>query len=194
MHGVPLCARNACVSLFAVSPLMRMMRVFSSGQFFWIHPCTSAPFTAPGIRMSEITPAYLPFESRCNPSAPDEAFTTAYPLRSSAARRKAVTDGSSSMSRIGPPVHNACCVCSAFIALLLSSRRPQVLPPSLPESAPQKFSPLPPHFSSTTFPPHPPPRRHNQCSVQAPCPCPPAWLCKTDQKCVADRQFPSHCR
>src|SRR5437879_183556 len=50
--------------------------------------------------MSEITPAYRPFESFCNPSAPDEAFTTSYPLRSSAARKNAVTDGSSSMSRI----------------------------------------------------------------------------------------------
>src|SRR4029077_12771598 len=56
MHGVPLCARNACVSLFAVSPLMRMMRAFNSGRFFWIQLWTSAPFTAPGIRMSDITP------------------------------------------------------------------------------------------------------------------------------------------
>src|SRR2546426_303758 len=109
--------------------------------------------------MSEITPAYRPFESRCNPSAPDEAFTTAYPLRSSAARRNAITDGSSSMSRIGPPVHNARC---AFIAPLLSWQRPPVLPPSPRESAPQRCSPLPPHYSSTEFLRHAPAQRRRQ--------------------------------
>src|SRR5258707_10667042 len=118
--------------------------------------------------MSEITPAYLPFESRCNPSAPDEAFTTAYPLRSSAARRKAITDGSSSMSRIGPPVHNACC---AVIALLLLRRPPQARLPSPLESAPQKCFPLPLHCSSIEFPPPAPPRSPNKCSVPALCLC-----------------------
>src|SRR5713226_4591693 len=143
------------------------------------------------MRMSEITPAYRPLESRCNPSAPDEAFTTAYPLRSSAARRNAITDGSSSMSRIGPPVHSACC---ALIALLLSMQRPQVLPPSPRECAPQRCSPLLPRYSSTEFPRHAPARCRNKCSAQAPCPCPPAWWYKKDQKCVADRQSPFHCR
>src|SRR5260370_40071477 len=99
--------------------------------------------------MSEITPAYRPFESRCNPSAPDEAFTTAYPFRSSAARRKAITDGSSSMSRIGPPVHNACC---AVIALLLLRRPPQARLPSPLESPPQNGLPLPLHLSRTAIP------------------------------------------
>src|SRR5260370_2045467 len=120
--------------------------------------------------MSEITPAYLPFESRCNPSAPDEAFTTAYPLRSSAARRKAITDGSSSMSRIGPPVHNACCVCSAFIGPLLSWPRPQWLLPWRPESPPQSSSPLPPHCSTTDFHPHPPLLPHRTSSNLPPPP------------------------
>src|SRR5207245_285463 len=73
----------------------------SSGRFFWIQACTSAPFTAPGMRMSEITPEYFPPLSMFNPSAPDAALATAYPWRSSAARRKAVTEGSSSMSRMG---------------------------------------------------------------------------------------------
>src|SRR2546430_8430650 len=95
--------------------------------------------------MSEITPAYRPFESRCNPSSPDKALTTAYPLRSSAARRKAITDGSSSISRIGPPVHNAFC---AFIVLLLSCPRPPARLPSPLESAPQKCFPLHLHCSS----------------------------------------------
>src|SRR6266480_4107344 len=99
--------------------------------------------------MSEITPAYRPFESRCNPSAPDEAFTTAYPLRSSAARRKAITDGSSSISRIGPPVHNALCV---FIALLLSRLLTPAQFPSPLESAPQNCSSLHLHFSSFEAP------------------------------------------
>src|SRR5712692_475240 len=143
------------------------------------------------MRMSEITPAYLPFESRCNPSAPDEAFTTAYPLRSSAALRKAMTDGSSSMSRIGPAVHNACC---AFIDLLLSWQRLQALPPSPRESAPQRCSPLLPRYSSTGFPLHEPVRCRSKYSTRAPCPCPPAWWYKRDQKCVADRQSPFHCR
>src|SRR5207302_10662896 len=101
--------------------------------------------------MSEITPAYRPFESRCNPSAPDEAFTTAYPLRSNAARKKAVTDGSSSISRIGPPVHNACC---AFIDLLLSWQRLPAPLPSPRESSPQKCFPLLLHCSSIEFPRH----------------------------------------
>src|SRR5260370_42106999 len=144
--------------------------------------------------MSELTPAYRPLESRCNPSAPDEAFTTAYPLRSSAARRKAITDGSSSMSRIGPPVHNACCVCSAFIAPLLSWPRPQVLLPWPRESAPQRCSPLRPHCSSTEFHRHAPVRCHSKYSGQAPCPCPPVWWCKRGQKCAADRQSLSLCR
>src|SRR6266478_2088276 len=191
MHGVPLCARNACVSLFAVSPLIKIMRAFNSGRFFCIQPCTSAPFTAPGMRMSEITPAYLPFESRCNPSAPDEAFTTAYPRRSSAARRKAITEGSSSISKIGPPVHSAFCV---LIGPLLSTPQPPAQPPLLPEYAPQKCFPLPPHCSSTEFPRHAPARYRNKCSAPGPCPCPPASLYKTDQKCVADLQSPSHCR
>src|SRR5258708_13391589 len=108
--------------------------------------------------MSEIPPAYRPFKSRCNPSAPDEAFTTAYPLRSSAAFKNAITDGSSSISRIGPPVHNACCVCSAFIAPLLSCPPPQVLLLCPRESAPQRCSPIPPHFSTTHFLSHAPPR------------------------------------
>src|ERR1700724_51746 len=109
MQGVPLCARNACVSLLAVSPLIRIMRAHNSGRFFWIQACTSAPFTAPGMRMSEMTPEYFPPLSIFNPSAPEAALATAYPWRSSAARRKAVTEGSSSMSRMGAmPV----CVCA----------------------------------------------------------------------------------
>src|SRR5258708_6213998 len=130
--------------------------------------------------MSEITPRYRPFRSRCNPSAPDEAFTTAYPLRSSAAFKNAITDGSSSISRIGPPVHNACCVCSAFIAPLLSWPPPQVLLLWPRESVPQRCSPLPPHCSSTGFLPHAPPRSRNKCSGQAPPPRPPACFYQPD--------------
>src|SRR5260370_16882640 len=115
--------------------------------------------------MSEITPAYRPFESRCNPSAPDEAFTTAYPSRSSAARRKAITDGSSSISRIGPPVHNPCC---AFIVLLLSWRRPPARLPSPREFAHQTPSPLPLHCSTLYFPLHPPPPSPHKSSPPAP--------------------------
>src|SRR5258708_25349503 len=111
--------------------------------------------------MSEITPAYRPFESRCNPSAPDEAFTTAYPLRSSAARRKAITDGSSSISRIGPPVHNAFC---AFIALLLLWRRPPPPPSAPPANSPRKELPRPlsslPIYFAPPLPP-PPPNQHS---------------------------------
>src|SRR5258708_32395805 len=103
--------------------------------------------------MSEITPAYLPFESRCNPSAPDEAFTTAYPLRSSAARRKAITDGSSSMSKIGPPVHNDCC---ALIAPLPSWPRPRARLPSPRESEPHDCSPPPLHCTTIQYPLHAP--------------------------------------
>ena len=33
MQGVALSANSACVSLFAVSPLIRMMRMLSSGRF-----------------------------------------------------------------------------------------------------------------------------------------------------------------
>src|SRR4029077_6152470 len=112
MHGVLLWAKNACVSLFAVSPLIRIMRAHSSGRFFWIQACTSAPLTAPGMRMSEITPEYLPAVSIWRPSAPDEALATEYPWRSSAARRKAVTEGSSSISKMGAVAGDAC----AFIA------------------------------------------------------------------------------
>src|SRR5256886_12626549 len=133
--------------------------------------------------MSEITPAYRPFESLCNPSAPDEAFTTSYPLRSSAARKNAVTDGSSSMSRIGPPVHNACCV---FIATLLSLPRPRAPPPSPLESAPQKCFPHPLHCSSIEFPRHGPARYRNKYSAQARSLCPLASSYIIVGKCDAD--------
>src|SRR5437016_14502616 len=134
--------------------------------------------------MSEITPAYRPFESRCNPSTPDEACTTAYPLRSNAARRKAITDGSSSMSRIGPSVQRVCC---AFIAPLLSLLRPQGRPPSPQESAPQKCFPLPLHCSSIESPRHALARSRNKYSTRAPFLCPLASSYKMDQKCAADR-------
>ena len=101
MQGVPLLANKACVSLLAVSPLIKMIFAPSSGRFFWIQACTSAPFISPGIRMSEITPPYCPPERCFSPSAPEDAFTTAYPLRSSAALRNAITDGSSSINRYG---------------------------------------------------------------------------------------------
>src|SRR6267143_4293976 len=146
MHGAPLFAKNDCVSLLAVSPLINIIRALSSGRFFWIQACTSAPFTAPGIRMSEITPAYCPFESRCNPSAPDAASTTAYPLRSSAARRNAITDGSSSISRIG------CWPAALAVGRLIG---PPLSPPlqrgrllSPPESAQQTCFPRLLHCSS----------------------------------------------
>src|SRR5882762_7703674 len=60
--------------------------------------------------------------SMLRPSAPVAALATAYPWRSSAARRKAVTEGSSSMSEMGASPEGAC----AFIALpLLQARRPR---------------------------------------------------------------------
>src|SRR5438874_9780142 len=137
--------------------------------------------------MSEITPAYRPFESRCSPSAPDEAFTTAYPLRSSAARKNAITDGSSSISRIGPPVHIACCVCGAFISPLPSWLRPPAPLLSPRESAPQMCFPQPLHYSSTEFLRRAPAQSRNKCSSPIPCLCLPAWSYRRDQISAVDR-------
>src|SRR6516165_7859527 len=76
MHGVALSRSSVCVSLLAVSPLIRMIRPPRSGRFFLIQWCTSAPLMLPGIRMSEMTPAYSP-SARCpSPSAPEAACTT----------------------------------------------------------------------------------------------------------------------
>src|SRR5580704_1179419 len=141
--------------------------------------------------MSDITPAYRPFESRSNPSAPEAAFTTAYPLRSSAARKNATTDGSSSITRIGPPVHNADCTLTG--SPLSRPPRPAKLP-SPPELAPQTYSPHLPHYSSTESPRHARERFRNKCSAPALFLCPPAWWCKTDRRFVADRRCPSRCR
>src|SRR4029077_11941110 len=76
-HGTPVSRRVATVSSLAISPVMKIMRDASSGRFRTTQAWTSAPFTPPGVRISETTPRNSPPSSRRRPSAPDSVQTTA---------------------------------------------------------------------------------------------------------------------
>src|SRR5712692_5436880 len=121
--------------------------------------------------MSEITPAYRPFESFLSPSSPEEAFTTAYPRRSSAARRNAMTEGSSSISKMGPLVDSAGC---ALIVPPLSRPPLKARLPWPAEFAPQTCFRPHFHYSNIEFLRHARVRFRNKYSAPALFLCPPA--------------------
>src|SRR5208283_3002556 len=171
MQGVVLFANKSCVSLFAVSPLIRMILPLSSGRFARIHWCTSAPLIFPGIRISVITPAYVPLASCRKPSSPLAACTTVYPRLSRAARTKALTEVSSSIRRIG---ENARTVVGELIAPPHSPPRP-AMSPSLAANAPGTCSRFPRHSSSREFLRHARARSRSRCSIPVPSPSRPAW-------------------
>src|SRR5215831_5416315 len=103
--------------------------------------------------MSEITPPNEPCCNCRNPSAPEFACTTEYPLRSSAVRKNAVTEGSSSISKIGN------CRCTARLLILL----PPSLLPLLPAASPETYCPPRSHCSSTESRRRVPAQCHNKC-------------------------------
>jgi len=74
-----------------LSPLIRIIRDRSAGRFVLNPRMNLGPVHRPGIRMSLITQRTSPAQC-CSPSAPEFACTTEYPVRSSAARKNAVTE------------------------------------------------------------------------------------------------------
>src|SRR5580704_15053613 len=75
-QGAPVRRRVSTVCSLATSPVMNTSRSVSSGRWVAIQACTSAPFTPPGVTMSETTPWNSPVSSSCRPSAPDLAQMT----------------------------------------------------------------------------------------------------------------------
>src|ERR1700756_4421342 len=75
-QGAPVLRRVSTVSSLAISPVMNTIREASSGRFFAIQACTSAPFTPPGVRMSETTPRKCPDSRRRKASTPDSVQIT----------------------------------------------------------------------------------------------------------------------
>src|SRR5262245_57175836 len=134
--------------------------------------------------MSEITPAYFPLESCFSPCSPEEASTTVYPRRSSAARKNAITEGSSSISRIGRLGDTAGC---ALIAPTPWQPPRPVHSPLPPESAQQRCFRRRLHCSSTESRPHVHAQSRSKCSAPVRCPCLPAWLYRRDRKSSACR-------
>src|SRR5215472_881337 len=131
--------------------------------------------------MSEITPAYRPLQSCLSPSSPDRTSTTAYPRRSKAARKNAMTDGSSSISRIGCFVESA-----GFVLIrqpLLQRPRPKRFR-SRREFAPRRCSHWRLHCSNTESHHHALAQSRSKCSIPVPYLCQPAWSYKTDRKFV----------
>ncbi len=147
-HGVPSCASKAMVSALAVSPVINTIRAASSGRCRRTQSCRSAPLIPPGVRKSEITPRKSFVASNRKPSAADGDGTTSYPRRSSAVRRNAATDGSSSITRI----RGLACVAALFAAVMARSPSPAIrllAPP--PEAAPQTCSRCRPHCFARRF-------------------------------------------
>src|SRR5208337_5461595 len=170
-QGVALLASNDCVSLLAVSPLINIIRLLNSGRFLRIHSCTSAPLMDPGMRMSEITPANAPASNCFKPAAPEDACTTLYPRRSSAARTKALTEGSSSITRIVAAGRG---ITLAVISPPLSQPlRGLFLWP--PAGAPQTCSRFHLHCSSKEFLRRARAQFRSRCSTQARSLCQLAW-------------------
>jgi len=159
-----------------------MIRVLKFRPVFLVRACTSPihvpwQFECPKSRV----PANCPFESRCNPSAPDARVHHQHiPCVRSAARRNAITDGSSSISRIGCwPVafagrkaHRP----ASFVAA--ASERALRRQPESRTTTCFRISFIAPALESS-----PPWARHNpvQCSSPGPSLSPPASLYKTDQ-------------
>src|SRR6266851_776915 len=75
-QGAPVSRRVATVSSLAMSPVMKTMRSVSSGRCCTTQAWTSAPFTPPGVRMSETTPRNSPDSNSRTPWAPDSVQTT----------------------------------------------------------------------------------------------------------------------
>ena len=74
---MPACASSATVSVLAVSPVIKIIRVATSGRCRFSHSCTSAPVIPPGVRKSEITPRKSLVARISSPSAALGASTEA---------------------------------------------------------------------------------------------------------------------
>src|ERR1700676_193540 len=135
--------------------------------------------------MSEITPLYCPPASCFKPSAPEDAFTTEYPFRSSAAFRNAITDGSSSINKIGAVWLTAACKVT-----VQPLSQPWQAAPRRAESGQQTCSRRYPCCSSTESRRRAPAQFRSKYSVQALYPFPAVSSCRTGQKYAGGRRSP----